>query len=58
MVAILVTEVMEGKARTGAGLNETTAAAILSTAVHRSSMGWGTPEPEDKEPVDMDTVKR
>ena len=55
MVAILVTEVMVGKARTGAGLNETTAAAILSTAVHRSSMGWGTTEPDAKETVNMDT---
>ena len=55
MVALLVTEVMVGKAKTGAGLNETTAAAILSTAAHRSSMGWGTPEPEVKEPVDMET---
>jgi hypothetical protein len=55
MVATLVTEVMVTKERTGAGLNETTAALILGTAIYRDKMGSGTPEAEQEEPVDMVT---
>ena len=51
----MVTEVMVTKERTGAGLNETTAALILGTAIYRDKMGSGTPEAEQEEPVDMVT---
>jgi hypothetical protein len=56
MVATLVTEVMVTKERTGAGLNETTAALILATATHREKMGSGTPEAEQEEPGAMVTL--